>query len=118
MTNYLDIANTTTWATDQQDSYPIWQNNKSQTFVFIGDDLASDTLFNNMCYMMQCNTSDINTDQVNFGLIFTQDEQSFFQTGKTNRVEKILFCPSLEFLRTNGALKKTLWQYFGNLGMI
>ena len=57
-------------------------------------------------------------DKVDFGIIYTKDEQSFFQIGKTDRVGAILFCPSLHFLRTNGALKKTLWQYFGNLGMI
>lgn len=118
MATYLDIANITTWAVEQAKTHPIWQNNKAKTFIFIGDDLESDKLFQNICYMIQCAASTVQTDKIDFGIIFTQDELSFFQTGKSDRVNTILYSPSLYFLRTNGALKKTLWQYFGNLGMI
>lgn len=117
MTTYLDIANSVSWAT-KENKTAIWHNNFEKTFVFIGKNIEDDPLFLNICKVLQCKKSSEDCENINYGIIFTEDEKCFFQTGKTERVETILFCPLLDNLRMNGALKKTLWQYFSNFGML
>lgn len=117
MITYNDIANSVTWSKPGKSMQP-WITPNKKLFMFIGERLEEDTLFNSICDYLQCQKDAIATQKIHFGIVFIEDSQNFFQIGKSDAIDKILFCPSLDLMRTNGAFKKTLWQYMGNLGMI
>ena len=117
MVTYIDIANTVTWSKTGKSS-PVWVTPNNQSFMFIGDALEEDELFTNIYQFLQCEKRSSVSAKVNFGIVFTNDTLSFFQMAKSDTINKILFCPSCDLMRANGAFKKTLWQYMGNLGMI
>lgn len=117
MTTYHDIANTVTWSQQQKET-PIWLTANKRSFMFVGQHAEDDFLFLSICRFLQCKKTTKPSQKINFCIVFTNNELQFFQTGKSNTVEKILFCPSFDLMRANGGFKKTLWQYMGNLGMI
>ena len=117
MVAYTDIANTVIWSKPGK-SLPVWVTPLEQSIMFAGDGLEDDELFTSICDFLQCKKSTGNVKKIKFGIVFTDDSLNFFQIGKSDTVEKILFSPSLDLMRENGAFKKTLWHYLGILGMI
>lgn len=117
MIKYSDIADMATWQNSQQES-ELWLS-KTHGFVFLGDFSNMDPLFINICTLLQCKktTTEVIPSKI-FGIIFTTEPKYFFATGSSNHLQKILYCPSIQKLRENGAFKKTFWQYIRNLDMI
>ena len=117
MGTYNDIANTVTWSTPAK-TIPVWLTPNKHSYTFIGDAFENDVLFQSICHFLQCQQTPHQYHNIDFAIIFTNDALKFFQTGKSDVIKKILFCPALHLLQSNGAFKKTLWQYMGNLGMV
>lgn len=117
MIHFCDIANVTTWKA-KSTSQKIWINNQSDTFIFFGDNLEGDPLFNRLTNYLHCQINPKPVGQVKFALNFTNDKSRYFQVAQTKYIDQLLYCPSMPALQQNGSFKKSLWQYFQSLGMI
>ena len=53
-----------------------------------------------------------------FGLNFSSNKSEHFKVSNTHQVHQMLTVPHIHEFRANGVLKKTLWHYAKNLGMI
>ena len=58
------------------------------------------------------------TGPFDFGFNFSSTISDQFKVSSTHHVQQMLTLPPLHQFRTNGTLKKTLWHYALNLGMI
>lgn len=58
------------------------------------------------------------TGSFDFGFNFSSKISDQFKVSSTHHVQHMLTLPPLHQFRTNGTLKKTLWHYALNLGMI
>ena len=117
MTTFSDLSNTVVW-TKPIITPIIWKNTQSQSILFLDVTDENDRLFQHFCQISQLKKTQEKLKIIDYGIAFTDDELNFFQTGRTKQIRHLLYCPKLNIMRTNGALKKTFWQYLCNLGII